>query len=289
LCKNKVISAILPETINHKDFITIMNKSICMLWSFIAFQSVAIADAVPGDNGRIEITPLIHSSVQLEYDGMVIQIDPWDRLGLAGAKPADLILITDDVGHHLDVRAIDKLRKNGAPLVMAANASDQIENGLVISNGESVSIAGVEIEAIAAYDIIPGEPSHPKGEANGYVVTLGGKRFFFAGVTECVDEVKTLRNIDVAFLPMNVPLGRMTPAAVAACAHAINPVVLYPYHYDQDYARRALQPDYMGPGLPDGLSVEQTLQRLQDELQGSGIELRFGNFYPPLTAAGAAN
>ncbi|MSR10477.1 MAG: MBL fold metallo-hydrolase [Gammaproteobacteria bacterium] len=242
----------------------------------------ALADTVAGTDGFIDIQTLIHSSVQLEYQGKVIQIDPWDRLGLAGAKPADLILITDDVGHHLDPAAIAKLRKPGAPVVMAANGADQIDDGQMMANGEVMTVAGVTVEAVAAYDIIPGEPSHPKGEANGYVVTFGGKRFFFAGVTECVDEVKALQNIDVAFMAMNVPLGRMTPAATAACARILNPRILYVYHYDQDYARRALQPDYIGPELPEGLTVEQSITRLQQELAGSAIELRMGNFYPPL-------
>lgn len=242
----------------------------------------AVADTIEGSAGVIEILPLIHSSVQLEYQGTVIQVDPWNRMGLVGAKPADLILITDDVGHHLDPAAIAKLSKSGTKIVMAANGADQIDDGLLIANGESIEVAGVTIEAVAAYDIIPGEPSHPKGEANGYVVTMGGKRLFFAGVTECVDEVKALENIDVAFLPMNVPQGRMTPQAVAACARILNPQILYVYHYDQDYARRALQPDYGGAPLPGNLSVEETLQLLQQELEFSTIELRVGNFYPPL-------
>lgn len=259
-----------------------MFRRACGFICAFALPGAIHADIVTGTSGSVEVTPLIHSSVQLEYQGMVIHIDPWNRLGLPGAKPADLLLITDDVGHHLDVSAIAKLRKSGAPLVMAANGTDQIDEGIVLDNGEAIRVAGVTVEAIAAYDIIPGEPSHPKGQANGYVVTFGGLRFYFAGVTECVDEVKALRDIDVAFVPMNVPLGRMTPAAVAECARLINPRILYPYHYDQDYARRALQPDYVGPGLPEGLSVEQTLQRLEAELEGSDIELRLAEFYPPL-------
>jgi L-ascorbate metabolism protein UlaG (beta-lactamase superfamily) len=240
------------------------------------------ADSIPGVNGTIEITPLIHSSVQLEYRGRVIQIDPWDRAGLVGAKTADLILITDNPGHHLDVGAIAKLRKPTTPLIMAANGAGQIDDGIVISNGEIVRVAGVTVEAVAAYDIIQGAPSHPKGDANGYVVSFGGKKFFFAGVTECVDEVKALQGINVAFLPLNVPLARMTPAATAECARALNPDVVYPYHYDQDYARRALTPDYAGSELPGGLSVEQSLERLIEELDGSGIDVRLGEFYPPL-------
>ena len=247
------------------------------------FSTVSVtADTVPGTQGVIEITPMIHSSVQLEHRGRVIQIDPWNRLGLVGAKQADLILITDDVGHHLDNSAIDKLRKPATPLIMAANAADQIDDGIVIANGETIKVAGVTVQAVAAYDIIQGAPSHPKGEANGYVVTFGGKKFYFAGVTECVEEVKALQGIDVAFLPMNVPLARMTPAAAAECARTISPSVVYPYHYDQDYARRALQPDYVGPGLPDNLTVDQSLERFKEALQGSGIEVRLADFYPPL-------
>jgi len=259
-----------------------MLKPLFLGLATISVNLLAYADTVPGENGEIEITPLIHTSVQLEYAGTVIQIDPWDRMGLVAAKPADLILITDNVGHHLDEGAVEKLRKPGTPVVIAANGKDQIPDGIVMANGETMSLAGVAIEAVAAYDIIPGEPSHPKGEANGYVVELGGKRFYFAGVTECVDEVKALQNISVAFLPMNVPLGRMTPAAMATCAKILNPDVVYPYHYDQDYARRALNPDYPGAPLPENLTIAQTLERLVRELEGSGIEVRFGDFYPPL-------
>ncbi len=243
---------------------------------------IVTADSVPGANGPIEITPLVHSSVQLEYRGRVIQIDPWNILGLNGAKTADLILITDDVGHHLDVDGIAKLRKPTTPLVMAANGEDQIDDGIVIANGEIIRVAGITVEAVAAYDIIQGAPSHPKGDANGYVVSFGGKKFYFAGVTECVDEVKALQGLNVAFLPLNVPLARMTPAAAAECARVLNPDVVYPYHYDQDYARRVISPDYVGSGLPGGLSVEQSLIRFTEELEGSGIEVRIGNFYPPL-------
>lgn len=243
-------------------------------------SGLAFSDSVEGENGPIEIQALLHSSVQLEYQGMVIQVDPWDRLGLDGAKPADLILITDDIDHHLDHAAIAKLRKPGAPVVVATNGADDMSDGLVLANGKSREVAGVQIEAIAAYDIIPGPPEHPKGEANGYLVTLGGKRIYFAGVTECVDEVKALEDIDVAFLPMNIPVGRMVPAAVAECARILNPEVLYIYHYDQDYVRRLSQPDYVGSPLPDNLTVPQTLEKLRQDLQSSSIELRIGNFYP---------
>ena len=241
------------------------------------------ADTIEGESGVVEITPLVHSSVQLEYNTMVIQVDPWNILGLGDAKPADLILITDNPGHHLDVSAVEKLRKPGAPVVIPANGSEQLPDAIVMANGETSTVAGVSIEAVATYDIIPGAPEHPKGDANGYVIEFGGRRFLFAGVTECVDEVKALQNIDVAFLPMNIPPGRMTPVAMAECAKILAPEVVYPYHYDQSYARRAQNPNATTNALlPDNLTVPQSLERLVQALAGSGIEVRYGGFYPPL-------
>jgi len=149
----------------------------------------AAGDRVPAAGGDIEITPILHASLQIEHAGTVIQVDPWSLGDLSHAKPADLILITDDVGHHLDVKAIQQLRKPGAPVIITANGKAKLADGMVLANGAKVTAAGVNVEAIAAYDIKPGEPSHPKGEANGYLITLGGKRIYLAGVTECVRRV----------------------------------------------------------------------------------------------------
>jgi L-ascorbate metabolism protein UlaG (beta-lactamase superfamily) len=242
---------------------------------------VAASDLVPAAGGDIEITPIIHSSVQVEYGGKVVQLDPWSAGDLASAKPADLILISDDPGHHLDVKAIERLRKPGAPVVMPATGKAKVPDGIVLPNGEHTVAADVAVESVAAYDIIPGEPSHPKGKANGYVVTLGGKRLYFAAVTECVPEVQALTNIDVAFMPMNIPLGRMTPAAVAECVKIFKPKIVYLYHYDQDYAARITNPRAVPQRLPGGLTVPQTLEAFRNALKGTSIEFRDGAWYPP--------
>ena len=147
-------------------------------------------------------------------------------------------------------------------------------------NGELLKVAGVTVEAVAAYDIILGAPEHPKGDANGYVLTLGGKKFFFAGVTECVDEIKALQDIDVAFMPMNIPLARMTPKAAADCTKILSPEVVYTYHFDQDWVRRLGNPDFTGSTLPGGLNVTESLDAFERELTGSGIEFRRGDWYP---------
>ena len=224
------------------------------------------SDKVFAAGGDITITPMIHSSLQIEHAGKVIQVDPWSRLDLSRYKKADLILITDDPAHHLDLKAIAALRKPGAPVIIPEAGKTMLPDGIIMANGEQASEGGVTVEAIPAYDIIQGEPSHPKGKSNGYVITLGGARIYVAGVTECVPEVRALKNIDVAFVPLNVPLGRMTPAAAAACVAAIAPKIVYAYHYDQPPA--------------GSLTIAQSLQAFKDALKGETIDVRSGDWYP---------
>jgi L-ascorbate metabolism protein UlaG (beta-lactamase superfamily) len=246
---------------------------------FFATAAVHAADRIPATGGDIVITPLIHSSVQIEHAGKVIQVDPWSVGDLSQAKPADLVLITDDVGHHLDVKAIATLRKPGAPVVMPASGQKRIPDGIVLPNGKTTTAAGITVESVAAYDIKPGAPEHPKGEANGYVVTVGGKRILFAGVTECVPEVLALKNIDVAFMPMNIPVDRMTPKAAAECTKKINPKVVYVYHYDQDYATRAVSATAKLNGGVNRESPDLGIQDFANELKGTSIEFKRGAWY----------
>jgi L-ascorbate metabolism protein UlaG (beta-lactamase superfamily) len=239
----------------------------CLLLFFCKF---VVADRV----GDVEITTFTHSDIQLEHAGRVIHIDPWSVSDLSKAKPADLILITDDVNHHLDPEAIARVRKPGAPIVIAANGRAQIPDGIVLANGDQLDVAGVHIEATAAYDIKPGEPYHPKGEANGYIVTIGGKRIYVVGVTECVPEVRGAKNIDVAFFAINVPLERMEPAAAIDCLSAMKPKVVYPYHYDQQWVR----PIKAGGRRPQPST--RGLTELRDALSRRNIEVRLADWYP---------
>ena len=224
--------------------------------------------------GDVTITTFTHSDIQLEYQGKVIHIDPWSVSDLSKAKPADLILITDDVNHHLDPKAIARVRKAGAPIVIAANGLKQVPDGIVMKNGEARSVGGIHVEATAAYDIQPGEPYHPKGEANGYIVTLGATRIYVAGVTECVPEVRGAKNIDVVFFAINVPLERMEPSTSIECLSAMQPKVVYPYHYDQEWVR----PVPAGGTRPQ--PTTRGLKELSDMLARQRIEVRLANWYP---------
>jgi L-ascorbate metabolism protein UlaG (beta-lactamase superfamily) len=216
---------------------------------------------LPASGGDIEITPITHASVQIEYAGRVIHVDPWSRGDYSHAKPADLILITGVENDHLDLDAIQKIRKSGAPIVIPAAAKEKVPDGVPLANGETKTVAGISVEAIASYDLIPGDPFHPKGRGNGYVVTLGGKRLYFSGVTECVPEVQALKNIDVAFICFNSPRGRMTPTAAAACVQAIKPKIVYPYHYR-----------------------EGKVQEFRDALKSEPTDVRIGDWYPTQAA-----
>jgi L-ascorbate metabolism protein UlaG (beta-lactamase superfamily) len=206
-------------------------------------------DKLPAADADILITPVMHSSVQLEYAGKVIQVDPVAKydgveLPLLGKfdalKPADLILVTDIHPENLDTDEIAKLRKPGAPVVLPASVATQAGAKIpaptvVIANGDTKNVANFSIEAAPMYNIDhgpkPGELFHPKGRGNGYILTLGGKRVYFMGDTECTPEAKAVKNIDVAFVPMNMPQ-TMTPGDAAECIKAIQPKIVYPYHYE---------------------------------------------------------
>jgi L-ascorbate metabolism protein UlaG (beta-lactamase superfamily) len=215
------------------------------------------ADKFPAAGGDVEITPIVHSSVQVEHGGKVIQVDPWRPGDYATAKPADLILVTDIQNDHLDVETIAKIRKSGAPVLIPAAAKDKFPEGTAIANGETTTVAGIRVEVVASYDLLPGDPFHPKGRANGYIVTLGGQRVYFAGVSECTPEMKALKNIDIAFVSVYLPNERMTPTAAADCMKTFRPKVVYPYHFRTG-----------------------KIQLFKDALKGEPIDVRLPEWYP---------
>jgi L-ascorbate metabolism protein UlaG (beta-lactamase superfamily) len=233
--------------------------------------ALIVLDAqAPHAADAVRITPIIHASVQIEYDGRVIQVDPWSAGDLSHARPADLVLVTDDPAHHLDPAAIALLRKPDAPVLVPPAVRTKYPSGIAIANGESRTVGGIRVDAIAAYDLTPGEPAHPKGEANGYLLTLGAARVYLAGVTECVPEARALHNIDIMFVPMNIPPNRMAPAAAAECVKAIKPARVYVYHYDQTFASNGKA----------GTNIAATVQSFRDALLGSGIDVVDAQWYP---------
>ena len=255
----------------------------CFAFSVLVAGTLAAlsaTDRYPAAGGELEVTPLLHASVRIAHAGTVIYVDPWSVADLSGAAPADLILVTDDPAHHLDVKAIRQLRKLSAPVVIPASGRTQVPDGVVLANGESRTFGPVHVESIAAYDLTPGDPVHPKGEANGYVVTVGGKRMYFAGVTECVPELLALRRIDIAFMPMNIPPARMAPHVTADCVKRLKPAVVYIYHYDQPLTTWLASPTTSKPDASAAQTIARTLQEFNEALAGEPIEVRLSDWYP---------
>jgi L-ascorbate metabolism protein UlaG (beta-lactamase superfamily) len=195
---------------------------------------LAGSDAIPAAGGDILITPILHGSMQVEFRDIVIHVDPWSKGDYSAAPQPDLILVTDIHGDHLDPQAIDSLSREDTELVVSAAVAEQLGSGTVIANGESLEVAGVVVEAVPMYNLERGPEEgklfHEKGRGNGYLLTLGGKRIYIAGDTACVPEMKALQDIDVAFVPMNLPY-TMPPEEAAECVAAFKPDIVYPYHY----------------------------------------------------------
>jgi L-ascorbate metabolism protein UlaG (beta-lactamase superfamily) len=199
-------------------------------------------DVIKTGAGDLTITFIGHGTLMFAFGGKVIHVDPVGQYADYGKLPkADLMIITHEHRDHLDPKVVEMLRKPGTEIVLTQAAADQAPGGIVMANGEVKTVAGLTIEAVPAYNLVhkreSGEPFHPKDQGNGYVITFGGKRVYVAGDTENTPEMKALKDIDIAFLPMNLPY-TMTAEMVADAARAFKPKVLYPYHFGKtDTAR----------------------------------------------------
>ena len=214
----------------------------------VAVASGAVAeerfetDIIKTSEGDLEITFIGHATLMFTFGGKVIHVDPWTRLADYGKLPkADVILLTHDHSDHLDTKAVKILRKERTALVLTETCAEKVGGGIVMKNGDTRVVEGFKIEAVPAYNMVhmrsAGQPFHPKGVGNGYVITFGDKRVYVAGDTENTPEMKALQKIDIAFLPMNLPY-TMTPEMVADAAKAFKPRILYPYHFsDTDTAK----------------------------------------------------
>lgn len=217
-------------------------------------------DVLPTAAGDLKITFIGHASLMFEFGGKVIHIDPVDQFGDYGKLPkADLILATHDHFDHSDPKTIERLSTAKTKLVLTPLAAAKIGRGIVLKNGGETTVEGIRIEAVPAYNIVhmrsPGMPYHPKGDGNGYILTLGDKRVYIAGDTENIQEMKGFGRIDVAFLPMNLPY-TMTPEMVADAARMVRPKILYPYHTtDTDTSK-------IQPLLKDEKAIEVRIRRM---------------------------
>lgn len=186
---------------------------------------------------EVVVHPIHHSAMALEWKRSMVLVDPHagaERFKRFGSPV--LILITDIHGDHMDPGTLGALDLSITRIVAPRAVVDALpvevsKHCTVLANGERVEIAGIGIEAVPMYNMPdPNDPRHPKGRGNGYVVTLGGERIYISGDTEDIPEMRALKNIDVAFVCMNLPY-TMSVDQAASGVLAFKPRVVYPYHY----------------------------------------------------------
>jgi L-ascorbate metabolism protein UlaG (beta-lactamase superfamily) len=200
--------------------------AVALAWAQGSFQT----DTIKTSSGDLEITFIGHATLMLRHGDTVVHIDPVSQYADYSTLPkADIILVTHEHGDHLDPRAILAIRTPTTVMIGTAKCTETVQGMIAMRNGDSRTVRGLRIESVPAYNIA-NKQFHPKGEGNGYIVTFGDTRVYVAGDSENTPEMKALKKIDVAFLPMNLPY-TMTPEMVADAAKAFAPKILYPYHY----------------------------------------------------------
>lgn len=214
--------------------------------------------------GDVNITPIYHASTMIEAGGKVIYVDPAKPSDFTGLPPADLILISDIHGDHMDADAVKRLSKADTVVIAPPSVVMTITQAKPLPNGAKTKWGKWEISAIPMYNMVRKNPQngeffHTKGRGDGFILTYGGKRFYFSGDTEAIPEMLALKNIDVAFICM-FERPTMSPEEAADAVLKFHPKVAIPYHY--------------GPP-PNGSDPKIFAQKLQ----GSGIDVRLLNWY----------
>ncbi len=198
-------------------------------------QSQFESDVIETGVSDLTLTFLGHGTLMLTFLDQTIHVDPYSRVADYTELPeADIVLITHGHRDHLDPDALAEILTRDTKIILPEVCADRVEGGTVMHNGDVLNMENITVKAVPAYNMIhtrdSGEPFHPKGEGNGYVLTCGDTRIYIAGDTENIPEMKDLEEIDVAFLPMNLPY-TMDPEMAADAAKTFRPKILYPYHF----------------------------------------------------------
>ncbi len=186
---------------------------------------------------EIKIIPIEHASTVLEWRNSTIYIDPTGgAAAYQGQRKADLILITDIHGDHFNPETLEGLDLDNTLIIAPQAVADQMPKKFssqmaVLNNGELKEVNFISVEAIPMYNLREEALQfHVKGRGNGYIITLGGERIYFSGDTEDIPEMRALKNIDKAFICMNLPY-TMTVESAADAVLEFTPKQVYPYHY----------------------------------------------------------
>lgn len=213
-------------------FLSLMGTMV--LFSLLAQD--AGSDILQTGIGPLTIKPIQHASLSLTVKGISIYADPSNAENYKGLTAPDIILITDIHGDHFDIKTIDAIKKESTLLIVPPVVADKLPDAdkahlIVLKNGEQTTQSGISINAIPMYNL-PESPTamHTKGRGNGYVLSIGGKRLYISGDTQGIPEMRSLKDIDVAFVCMNLPY-TMDVKEAADAVLAFKPKIVYPYHY----------------------------------------------------------
>ncbi len=225
-------------------------------------------DKINTSEGPLMIQPISHATFAMTWDNKTIYIDPTGgAAAFSNLSSPDIILITDIHGDHLQPETLREIETSNATFIIPRAVADKLgdigKNVLILNNGESKDVMGISVEAIPMYNLPESDDAfHPKGRGNGYVLEMGGKRIYISGDTEGIPEMRSLKNIDIAFVCMNLPY-TMDVEQAASAVLEFKPKIVYPYHF-------------RGQG---GLSDVDKFKSLVEE-GNTSIEVRLKDWYP---------
>jgi len=235
---------------------------------FLVYAQRPAPDKIETSSGPLTIQPVNHGTLVLTWDNKTIYVDPYPNAkAFDGISPADLILITDIHGDHLNPETLNAIETSKAKLIVPQAVAEQLPDKLkgkatVLANGKKIKEAGINITAIPMYNLPEAPDSrHTKGRGNGYVLDFGGKTVYISGDTEDIPEMRALKNIEVAFVCMNLPYTMDIEQASGAVLE-FKPKIVYPYHY-------------RGQG---GLNDVEGFKKLVNSVNAS-IDVRLRNWY----------
>jgi L-ascorbate metabolism protein UlaG (beta-lactamase superfamily) len=201
-----------------------------------AAEATLEGDRIKTVQGDLVIHPINHATFLMAWNGKVIAVDPvGGEKAFKDLPKPDLILVTDIHADHMDANTLSAVAQSQTALIVPAAVAEKLPEKLrkqaqVLANGETKTIEGIQIEALPMYNLTQDRLKfHSKGRGNGYVVTAGGKRIYISGDTEDIPEMRALKNIDVAFVCMNLPY-TMDVNQAASAVNAFKPKIVYPYH-----------------------------------------------------------
>jgi len=201
-----------------------------------SYSQIQQSEIISTDKGDLTVYPILHATMALEWNELIIYADPYGgKEAFDGVKPPSLILITDIHGDHMNIETLESLSLFETPIITCQAVADKLPskftNVSVLNNGAKTLWNDIEIEATPMYNLPESDDAkHTKGRGNGYVLTLGGKRIYISGDTEDIPEMRALKNIDVAFVCMNLPY-TMDVEAAASAVLDFKPKTVYPFHY----------------------------------------------------------